>query len=143
MRIHVSLDVTSLAASQAFYAALFGEPASKLRQGYANFRLDEPPIHLALAEQGSALPGGVSHLGIELPDSAALARWHERLSASGVNFEVEDEAQCCFAQADKLWLSDPDGYRWEIWVRTGDHDAMGSTRVQSSTQSEQAPACCG
>ena len=58
-----------------------------------------------------------------------LDSWRNRLATAGVVFDVEDDAQCCYARADKLWLTDPDGHRWEIWVRTGEHDAMGSTRV--------------
>ncbi len=124
MRVHISINVRSLEQSKAFYSALFGQPASKSKPDYANFRLDEPPIHLALMERGEAGAGGVSHLGIELPDNTVLDEWHSRLQASGVNFSVEDKASCCYANADKLWLTDPDGHRWEIWTRTGEYDSI-------------------
>jgi catechol 2,3-dioxygenase-like lactoylglutathione lyase family enzyme len=142
MRIHVSIKVKSLDESIAFYSALFGQDASKTRDAYANFRLDQPPIHLALLEGLPARAGGVSHLGIELPDADALQAWRTRLEHSGVSFEVEDEAQCCYARADKLWLTDPDGYRWEIWVRTGEYESMGATRLTEERVSKSATACC-
>ena len=75
-------------------------------------------------ERGEAGARGVSHLGIELPDSTVLNEWHSRLQASGVDFSVEDKARCCYANADKLWLTDPDGYRWEIWTRSDEYDAI-------------------
>ena len=129
MRVHVSLNVASLENSETFYTGLFGTGPSKRRAGYANFRLEAPPIHLALVENGKVGAGGVSHLGIELPDPGTLEDWKQRLFAAGLEPQVEDRATCCYAIADKLWLTDPDGYRWEVWVRTGEYGEMGATRV--------------
>ena len=142
MRIHISLNVESLEHSKAFYTRLFGQEASKVRDGYANFRLDEPPIHLALQEKKVQPGNGLSHLGIELPDQGALKAWRSRLEEAGTAFAVEDEAQCCYARADKLWLQDPDGYRWEVWVRTGEHDAMGGVRITDAVNEAENSACC-
>lgn len=146
MRVHISLNTRSVENSVNFYSRLFGQAASKTRDGYANFRLDEPPIHLALVEREKDAGHGVSHLGIELPDIHTLHEWRKRLHDSGVEFSVEDKASCCYATADKLWLNDPDGYRWEVWVRTGEYDHMGATRnVTPETVDSSAvagSACC-
>ena len=132
MRIHVSLNVTSMERSLAFYSALFGVEASKIKPDYANYRLDEPPIHLALMERSAAAGEGVNHLGIELADIDSLHQWRKRLELAGTDFAIEDKAECCYAKADKLWVTDPDGYKWEIWVRTGEYQDMGETRVAVS-----------
>ena len=50
IRVHVSLDVQSVEQSIVFYREMFGEQPSKVREAYANFRLDSPPVHLALQE---------------------------------------------------------------------------------------------
>jgi catechol 2,3-dioxygenase-like lactoylglutathione lyase family enzyme len=142
MRVHVSLNVSSLDRSKAFYRRLFGQPASKDHGDYANFRLDDPPIHLALQEGEVAPSGGLSHLGIELTDAGTLTRWRERLESGGMALAVEDDAQCCYARADKLWLQDPDGYRWEIWVRTGEHDSLGKAGVLEEIVRAEGEACC-
>ena len=142
MRIHVSLKVSSLENSIDFYSRLFGVSVSKTKEAYANFRLNEPPIHLALVQSDSTGSEGVSHLGIEVPDSDTLEEWHQRLAQSGTDFDVEDKARCCYAQADKLWLTDPDGYRWEIWVRTGEYDGIGATRVAEESQEQTKSVCC-
>ena len=123
MRIHISLRVKNLEASMAFYEQLFGKRASKVRHDYVNFRLQDPPIHLALTERLSDTPGsGVSHFGVELEDHGVLQKWRDRLNEHSILHYQEDSAQCCYAVADKVWATDPDGYRWEIWVRTGDQE---------------------
>lgn len=137
MRVHISLDVQDLQRSLAFYSTLFGQPASKQRPDYANYRLDRPPIHLALQQSASSSGQGHGHLGVELPDPAELAAWRQRLQAAGVRFSAENDAHCCYATGDKLWLGDPDGHRWEIWVRTGDHEAKGASRPLPT-----AAVCC-
>jgi len=142
MRIHISLNVTSLEASKAFYAGLFGSGPSKERPDYANFRLDEPPIHLALQQGGATGKGGVSHVGVELPDHEALAAWQERLEQAHVVFTPESAAECCYATADKLWVTDPDGNAWEIWVRTGEYEAMGAVRVELPREAGGGETCC-
>jgi catechol-2,3-dioxygenase len=142
MRIHVSLKVSSLENSTDFYNRLFGVPASKTKEAYANFRLDEPPIHLALVESDATGSEGVSHFGIELPDADTLESWHQRLAQSGIDFDVEDKARCCYAQADKLWLTDPDGYRWDIWVRTGEFDGFGATKITNDNREQASSVCC-
>lgn len=143
MRVHISLNVASLDASVRFYSTLFGQSVSKQRPDYANFRLDQPPVHLALAQAevrtSSSTPDNASHYGVELSGHGELEQWRSRLDDSGVRLDIEDDAACCYARADKLWLTDPDGNRWEIWVRTGEHDAMGSTQ---SIQQATPEACC-
>ncbi len=94
--------------------------------GYANFRLDAPPIHLALTVGDGTTAGGHdhSHFGIELPDRAAFDAWRERLRDAGVTARDQSDASCCYAKGDKLWLNDPDGNEWEVWVRTGETDRL-------------------
>lgn len=125
MRVHISLPARDLGRSRSFYQALFDQPPSKERADYVNFRLDQPAIHLALT-QGDASPRrGCEHFGIELPDADTFKAWEKRLvNALPGLAEPEPGARCCYAEADKVWLSDPDGNRWEIWHRKGDYSAL-------------------
>ena len=134
-RVHISVPSSDLEASIAFYRELFGTEPSKRRDDYANFRLDLPPIHLAIvADPGrAAAPADRHHFGIELPDSETFDAWAARLEAAGLVRRRETDETCCYARADKAWLADPDGHAWELWVRTGEADSLKS----SST------ACCG
>ena len=125
MRVHISIPVSNLHASRTFYSTLFGQKASKEKPGYINFRLDEPAIHLALVQSHTAPKRGCEHFGIELPTHEDFRSWENRLTSTVPELaEPEPGAKCCYARADKVWLSDPDGNRWEIWHRTGDHSSM-------------------
>jgi catechol 2,3-dioxygenase-like lactoylglutathione lyase family enzyme len=125
MRVHISIPTDNLAASVAFYRQVFGTDASKIREDYANFRLHTPPIHLALVHSAATTQAAsTGHFGIELPDHEMLEQWRSR--ANDLELEVlnDPDASCCYARGDKFWLSDPNGYRWEFWVRTGESDQL-------------------
>ena len=125
MRVHISLPASDLARSRAFYTTLFDQPPSKEKPDYINFRLDQPAIHLSLIQSDATRKPGCEHYGIELPDDETFRAWESRLTQAVPGLaEPEPGAQCCYARADKVWLSDPDGNRWEIWHRTGDHSAL-------------------
>ena len=46
LKPHVSLNVSDIDASVAFYEAAFGVSASKRREGYAKFDLQDPALNL-------------------------------------------------------------------------------------------------
>lgn len=129
-RVHISLPVENLETSIGFYEELFDQPATKVRDDYANFRLDQPAIHLALVQAKNACcsepAGSHSHFGIELPDSDTFESWHDRLEATDLKGRDEHDIVCCYARGEKVWLTDPDRNEWEIWVRTGEAEQMHS-----------------
>ena len=124
-RIHVNLNVADLDRSIAFYTRLFGTGPSKVRADYANWRLDQPALHLALISKPEHIKNhGGEHFGVELFERDALNGWRERAEAAGVTARVEEQVTCCYAVADKWWAADPDGNEWEFWVRSEDAEAM-------------------
>lgn len=127
MRVHIALQATDLEKSRRFYASLFGQPASKVKPDYLNFRLDKPAIHLALVRGDGVAAPAHQHFGVELPDAATFGDWQQRVleTDEARSALAEPDARCCYARANKVWVTDPDGHRWEIWYRTGEHDALG------------------
>lgn len=128
-RIHISLRVSDLDRAVRFYGAMFGREPSKRFDDYANFRFDEPPIHLALVPDASGAhagdaPGALPHYGVELGSHEALAAWRRRAEEAGLAPRSEEDVTCCYARADKFWLADPDGNAWEFWVRRADAPVM-------------------
>jgi catechol 2,3-dioxygenase-like lactoylglutathione lyase family enzyme len=124
-RPHISLEVSDLEASIHFYQTVFGTEPTKQYADYANFRLEEPALHLALVNKPGHRPyQGDQHFGIELFEDAQLADWKHKVVAAGLTPRIEETVTCCYAVADKFWLKDPDGNEWEFWVRHEEADRM-------------------
>jgi hypothetical protein len=118
-RIHMGLAVQSLGRSVAFYRTLFGQGPTKTRPGYAQFEVAEPPVNLALNEVGGGDTGPnnpVAHFGIQVKSSAAVREVADRLNRVGLATRVEQNVTCCYAAQDKVWATDPDGNRWEVYA---------------------------
>src|SRR5881409_2160417 len=64
-RVQLALNVSDLDTAVEFYTKLFGNEPAKLRPGYANFAISEPPLKLVLIE-GAGTPGSLNHLGVEV-----------------------------------------------------------------------------
>jgi catechol 2,3-dioxygenase-like lactoylglutathione lyase family enzyme len=72
LKPHVSLNVSNVDASVAFYEKVFAVAASKRRPGYAKFDLHTPSLNLTMQE---APRSGVnaSHFGVQVASSASAA----------------------------------------------------------------------
>jgi catechol 2,3-dioxygenase-like lactoylglutathione lyase family enzyme len=132
VKMHVSLRVRDLERSVAFYEALFGQPAHKRRPGYANFDLQEPALKFALNEGPAAAGAGtLDHLGFQVGSYAEVLAFKARLQQAGLATFDETDTTCCYAKQDKIWVHDPDGHEWEVYVLTDDlledqeHDHAG------------------
>ena len=137
-RVQLALNVADLDQAVAFYTKLFGVEPAKLRPGYANFAVVEPPLKLVLIE-GAGVPGSLNHLGVEVETTELVADAQRRLANEGLATSVEDQVSCCYAVQDKVWVDDPNGAPWEIYTVLGDAEmADGELRPVS----ESGAACC-
>jgi catechol 2,3-dioxygenase-like lactoylglutathione lyase family enzyme len=129
LKPHVSLNVSDVDASVAFYEKVFGVPASKRRPGYAKFDLQEPSLNLTMQE---APRTGVnaSHFGVQVATSEDVGAAWTRFKDAGLPTFTEDNTACCYALQDKVWVEDPDGNMWEVFVVKGDAPAMRSALPQ-------------
>jgi catechol 2,3-dioxygenase-like lactoylglutathione lyase family enzyme len=150
MRVQLALNVADLDAAVNFYSKLFDTTPAKRRPGYANFAVDEPPLKLVLVE-GHGAPGTLNHLGIEVPDPAAVQTATARLGRAGLATATEDEVECCYARQDKVWVDGPDREPWEIYTVLADVEMPGGglRPVDSTvdadccaTAPESASRCC-
>ena len=115
-RVQLSINVSDFDAAVAFYSRLFGTAPAKLRPGYANFAVDDPPLKLVLNSPGTGPGGTINHLGVEVGSTAEVTDAGDRLAAEGVATEAEPGAVCCYARQDKAWARDPDGLAWEYYT---------------------------
>src|SRR5215207_860864 len=90
VRFHLSLNVSDLGRSVAFYRTLFNLEPAKLRADYAKFEPDEPPLVLSLEPTPRPAGGPLNHLGFRLADSATLVAMQERLERAGIRSQREE-----------------------------------------------------
>ncbi len=122
-RIQLALNVSDLDAAVEFYAKLFATEPAKRKPGYANFAIADPPLKLVLFE--GAEGGTLNHLGVETEEAAQVEAAEARLSETGLETTGIDDTICCYASKVETWVTDPDGARWEWYVKTGDADTIG------------------
>src|SRR5687767_426697 len=125
-RVQLALNVDDLDAAVTFYSKLFGTQAAKVRPGYANFAVAEPPLKLVLIENPGA-GGSLNHLGVEVEDSAIVHDEIARLSGEGLFTAEEIGKTCCFATQDKVWVTGADGERWEVYTVLADSPTFGES----------------
>jgi catechol 2,3-dioxygenase-like lactoylglutathione lyase family enzyme len=129
-RVQLALRVSDLEGSIAFYSKLFDTAPAKVRPGYANFAIAEPPLKLVLIEGAAAEPTRLDHLGVEVEDSTQVHDAAERLAATGLATREENDTSCCYALQDKVWVRGPGEEPWEVYVVKADADTL--TRADSS-----------
>ncbi|MEZ5366611.1 MAG: ArsI/CadI family heavy metal resistance metalloenzyme [Bryobacterales bacterium] len=116
-RIHIALETSNLDDAIAFYRLLFGQEPVKVKPGYAKFEVADPPVNLALnATPQAHSTGGASHFGVQVKSTDAVNDARLRFEDAGRAIETEEHVTCCWAVQDKVWVRDPDGNAWEIFV---------------------------
>jgi len=61
-----------------------------------------------------------------------------RLSDTGLDTTGVDDTVCCYAAKTETWVSDPDGARWEWYVKTGDAEQLTNQVLGD----DGAAVCC-
>jgi catechol 2,3-dioxygenase-like lactoylglutathione lyase family enzyme len=151
LKPHVSLNVSNIDASVAFYEKVFQVRATKRRHGYAKFDLAEPNLNLTMQE---APRTGVnaSHFGVQVVSSEDVAAAWTRFKEAGLKTLTEENTECCYALQDKVWVEDPDGNSWEVFVVKGDAPVMQKQtmaagccvpKVEGAPRAKASGGCCG
>jgi catechol 2,3-dioxygenase-like lactoylglutathione lyase family enzyme len=143
-RVQLAINVTDLDRAIEFYSKLFDATPAKVREGYANFALDEPALKLVLIQNGNG--GTLNHLGVEVGSTEEVQTATERLASQGLSTRVDEQTSCCYALQDKVWVSDPDGAPWEVYTVLADSPQMGGCEDGAcSTETVglgEAKTCC-
>ena len=137
-RVQLALNVSDLESAIEFYSKLFCTTPAKVRPGYANFAIAEPPLKLVLIEGGGE-PGSLNHLGVEVEGPELVGAAQARLAGEGLGTTTEEGVACCYAVQDKVWVDGPDDTPWEIYTVLADAEMPeGQLRVIQATTAE----CC-
>ena len=134
MRLQLALNVADLDKAVDFYSTMFGAEPYKVKPGYANFAIDQPPLKLVLFEGGES--GTINHLGVETESADEVEAAEGRLTASGLDTTGVAETECCYAAKTETWLDGPDGTRWEWYVKRAD------VEPEAAHEAPEAAGCC-
>lgn len=134
-RVQLALNVSDLDEAITFYSKLFETEPAKVRPGYANFAIDEPPLKLVLMENPSQA-GTLNHLGVEVFSAGAVAQAQARLTDTGLANTAES-GTCCYAEQEKVWVDAPDQVPWEIYTVIADADPA------DVSEAAIGQSCCG
>ncbi|MGE0784582.1 MAG: ArsI/CadI family heavy metal resistance metalloenzyme [Sandaracinaceae bacterium] len=137
LKPHVSLNVTNIDASVAFYEKAFGVTATKRRPGYAKFDLVAPHLNLTMQE-ASRTGVNASHFGIQVASTSDVEEAKARFESIGLATRTEEDVACCYAVQDKVWIADPDGNEWEVFFVKAESESFGDSARGAPTPSE----CC-
>ena len=140
-KVHVSLDVKNLEQSVNYYSVLFNMAPTKLKPGYAKFDVADPSINLTLGETKAPSVTGPNHMGIRVNTLDEVIAAKGRLEKAGFTTMDEMGTTCCYAVQDKIWSSDPNGNRWEVYIFKGDAESFGAPPKQNEACTPGG-ACC-
>jgi catechol 2,3-dioxygenase-like lactoylglutathione lyase family enzyme len=149
LKPHISINVSDVVASVAFYEKALGVEATKRRPGYAKLDLQSPSLNLSMVE---APRTGInaSHFGMQVASTEDVAQAWTRFKEASLKTRTEDNTECCYALQEKVWIEDPDGNAWEVFVVQGDVGTMACETMASgccvSNQAEkrdESKSCCG
>jgi catechol 2,3-dioxygenase-like lactoylglutathione lyase family enzyme len=124
-RVQLALNVADLESSIAFYTKLFGVAPAKVRDGYANFAIADPPLKLVLFA-GDGEPGSLNHLGVEVESTDEVMAAAARARGEDLSAEVQESTTCCYAVQDKVWVEGPDN-AWEFYTVLADAPVLAPT----------------
>ena len=143
MRLQLALNVADLDEAISFYSKMFDTPPAKVRPGYANFAIANPPLKLVLFE-GGGLSGSINHLGVETETSAEVIAAEARLTDTGIQTTGIDDTVCCYAEKTETWVHAPDGNKWEWYVKHADTEQLENVVVSScvTLNGDGSVTCC-
>jgi catechol 2,3-dioxygenase-like lactoylglutathione lyase family enzyme len=141
LKPHVAVNVKNLDQSVLFYTHLFGVEPVKVKPAYAKFDLEQPALNFTLNE-GGEVSGGLNHLGIQVSSIEEVFKAKERLQQANLATFDEMNTNCCYARQDKIWVTSPDGHRWEVFMvheNVEENDEESSLDEQASNN---ISSCC-
>ncbi|GEN35691.1 ArsI/CadI family heavy metal resistance metalloenzyme [Aneurinibacillus danicus] len=135
-RMHVAINVRNLEENLKFYRAFFGEEPTKVKENYAKFELNNPPLHFSMNVRPYDNKGALNHLGFQVANTEAVLAMKQRFQDAGIVPVDEMNTTCCYAVQDKIWVHDPEGNAWEIFYTKEDSE------FESAGEPASPGVCC-
>lgn len=135
-RFHVHVAVDDLDASIRFYTAVFGAAPTVHEADYAKWMIDDPRVNFALSKRGAR--AGLDHLGFQVDSDEELQALRAQIATAEIAALDQPRAQCCYAQSDKYWITDPQGIAWETYHTLANVPTFGTDAREDAASG----ACC-
>lgn len=121
---HASVRVNDLARSTRFYAWLLGAGPKEWTHRYSTFVHPSLRTNFVLVvSDGKELHHDtLYHLGIEVPDKAAVIHTYHLAREAGIKVEKPPRTTWRGTPLHELWLADPDGTLVEVYARLTDEE---------------------
>jgi lactoylglutathione lyase len=143
-KVHLHMHVSDLATSRAFYAKFLGGDPVKVKSGYVKFLPEWAPVNLALSPGGPIGAGTIDHVGVQVDSVETVMSQLARVKAAGLPVTEEMGVDCCHANQDKFWVTDPDGVEWEVYHLNYDLEGEeAGVLPQPSLAVVGGSSCCG
>lgn len=113
--MHISLYVSDIENTTKFYNTFFGIKPAKVKSDYAKYILESPSLVISFVQNLERVQTGFGHLGFQVETQKELELRHNIASLQNLISSEELALSCYYAVQDKFWVSDPDGYRWEVY----------------------------
>lgn len=136
-RMHVSLYVSDMAKTLAFYSSFFGQKPEKVKPGYAKYTLSQPSLIISFVENKDRVQSNFGHLGFQVETLEELNTKLAYAKEQNLVSKEEIGTNCCYATQDKFWANDPDGVQWEVYYFHQDAE-FNDPHYELAT----ASACC-
>ena len=140
-RAQLALNVNDLDEAITFYSTLFDTPPAKVKPGYANFAIDDPPLKLVLIENPGR-GGTLNHLGVEVATTEAGARRdrptcrcrHVHRSGDRDDMLLRDTRQGVGDQTNR-------GEKWEVYTVLANAQTFGPV-AHDDGAGDDGCVCC-
>jgi lactoylglutathione lyase len=138
-KVHLHVRVSDLAKSREFYRKFLGGAPVKDKPGYLKFLPGWAPVNLALSAGRPGATGTVGHVGVQMDSPEAVMAQLARVKGAGLPVREEMGVNCCHANQDKFWVTDPDGLEWEVYHLN--YDLEGEAGLESFPLAKGGPCC--
>jgi len=122
-KFHLHISVENIEESVKFYNSQFGAEATKIKEDYAQWLIDDLSLNFAISTRGEKK--GLNHLGIQYESDEALNQAQEELEKAGIKGKEDKGAVCCYKASNKYWVNDPTGIIWENYHSMEDIEVFG------------------
>ena len=144
-KIHLHRHVSGLAKSRAFYEKFVGGGPVKVKPGYVRCLPEWVPVNFALSQGEPSGTGTIDHVGVQVDAVETVMAQLARVKAAGLTVTEEMDVDCCHANQDRFWVTDPDDVEWEVYQLN--YDLEGEEAKRDARPSELtmlgATVCCG